>query len=381
MSKELYFFEKNVRTVWQNAENPTGEPGRAAMTGNGRKGSPCVKVLHAGQTLTLAQAEGKGCVRRIWLTIGQFSQPCFLKGAVLECFWDGSVDPAVSVPFGDFFCFNSAAVTPMENCFFSSPEGRSFNCTIPMPFKNGMRITLTNGNSFDLTMVFYEVDYTLGDDVDNALYFHAYYNRTVDSKMMEDHEILPHINGYGRYLGASFGVIANPALGNTWWGEGEVKCFIDGDGGHPTLAGTGTEDYIGTGWGQSRYICDKMGCTFADEKAKRYSFYRFHVDDPVWFGREIRVTIQQIGYQLMTERELLLNIGRDIILSPDGDLLKPESPVGQFERFGDDWCSVAYFYLDTPSSSLKTEGKEVLFRYATDKESDFGAPVGIWKDE
>jgi len=379
---ELFAYEQGVRTMWQNAENPKGEIGGAAKADNGRKGSPCITVFPAHETIVLAEAEGMGVVRRIWLTIGQYSHPLFLKGARLECFWDGSDKPAVSVPFGDFFCFNSAVISSIENQFFVTPEGRSFNCTIPMPFKKGMRITLTNDNDTDLTMVFYEVNYTLGDKVDDALYFHAYYNRVTDTVMREDYTILPRIEGYGRYLGASFGVIANPKLGKTWWGEGEVKCYLDGDTEYPTLAGTGTEDYIGTGWGQGRYICRYMGCTFADEAAMRYSFYRFHVEDPVWFHRELRVTIQQIGYQLMTEREFLLENHEEIHLTKGG-VLTADAPIGQYERFGDDWCSVAYFYLDKPTTDLpgKPNNRATLYRYTNDEPIVTDAPQGIWKEE
>ena len=179
----------------------------------------------------LAQAEGAGIVRRIWITIEKREKPQTLKGYRLECFWDGCEKPAVSVPLGDFFCFNSAKLSAFENEFFSAPEGRSFNCVIPMPFQKGMKITISNDTpSIEEIQFFYQVDYTLGDDVSDALYFHAFYNREKNTVCRRDYVVLPKVEGRGRYLGASFGVIANPLMGNSWWGEGEVKCYLDGDG-------------------------------------------------------------------------------------------------------------------------------------------------------
>lgn len=348
----VYRMPAGVRTVWANAENPTGEKGGAAKTWGGRKGSPCLRNLKPGETRVLAQAEGSGVVRHIWITTVQLEKPQLLKGYRLECFWDGCEKPAVSVPLGDFFCFNSAKPSAYENEYFSSPEGRSFNCVIPMPFRNGMKITITNETpSIEVEMFFYQVDYTLGDDVSDALYFHAFYNREQNTVARRDYVILPKLEGRGRYMGASFGVIANPLMGNSWWGEGEVKCYIDGDDESPSLAGTGTEDYIGTGWGQGRYANRYQGCLYANEAEKRFSFYRLHVFDPVYFEQDIRITIQQIGNAPHDDVVRMLDNGLDI-RDTGGNKPGYDSPGAVIERFDDDWCSVAYFYLDAPSSSL-----------------------------
>jgi len=348
----IYEAKGHIHTFWANPENPNGEKGAGAKALNGRKGAPCLRNIKPGETRVLASAEGQGIVRRIWITTEKREKPQTLKGYRLECYWDGSHKPAVSVPLGDFFCFNSGKLSPLENEFFSNPEGRSFNCYIPMPFKNGMKITVTNDTpSIEEVQFFYQVDYTLGDDVADALYFHAFYNREKSTVAKRDYVILPKVSGLGRYLGASFGVIANPLLAKSWWGEGEVKCYIDGDTEYPTLAGTGTEDYIGTGWGQGRYANRYQGCAYADFENMRYSFYRFHVPDPVYFAEDIHITIQQIGCSVNKDVQIMLNNGLDIYKTEGGKVGYDDDGI-IFERFDDDWCSIAYFYLDQPSTEL-----------------------------
>lgn len=352
MDKQLFTKTEGISTRWANAENVTGAKGAAAQSLRGRKGSPCLRNLKPGETRILAQAEGGGIIRHIWITTEKRDNAQTLKGYKLECFWDGEERAAVSVPLGDFFCFNSGKLSAMENEYFSNPEGRSFNCYIPMPFKKGMKITITNETkNIEEIQFFYQIDYTLGDDVSGALYFHSFYNREEYTEAKKDYTVLPELKGCGRYLGASFGVIANPLMAASWWGEGEVKCYIDGDGEFPTLAGTGTEDYIGTGWGQGRYAQRYQGSPHADHGAMRYSFYRFHTADPVYFEQDIRITIQQIGCTGKEDIRKMLDNGLDIYRT-DGVKIDYDCEGAIFERFGDDWCSVAYFYLDKPSSDL-----------------------------
>ena len=187
MSTPIYQMQKGIVTCWANAENPTGKKGEAAKALQGRKGAPCLRHVKPGETRVLAQAEGHGVIRRIWITLEKKDDPKALKGFILSCYWDGAEKPAVSVPLGDFFCFNSGKLSAMENEYFSNPEGRSFNCYIPMPFKTGMKITLTNETeSIEEVQFFYQIDYTLGDDVSDALYFHAFYNREPDTKARQD---------------------------------------------------------------------------------------------------------------------------------------------------------------------------------------------------
>lgn len=350
MSDELYKKPKGVSTRWASAENPLGIKGGAAKSNNGRKGSPAVRPLAAGQTVVLAQAEGtSGMIRHIWITLETRDRPEALRGFKLRFYWDGSETPAADVPLGDFFCANQALLTPFENAFFSNPEGRSFNCTIPMPFKTGMKITVSNETDIQENQFFYQIDYTIGDKFDDAMYFHAFYNREPKTAECEDYTVLPKVTGAGRYLGASFGVTCNPLMKGTWWGEGEVKCYIDGDGEYPTLAGTGTEDYIGTGWGLGKYCNMYQGCLVADFEQNRYAFYRLHGPDPVFFDTDIRITVQQIAWTGPEGLDNCRKNGLKVKSAGDTGYLDYDAVrYAMFERFDDDWSSVAYFYLDRP---------------------------------
>ena len=194
-----------------------------------------------------------------------------------------------------------------------------------MPFLTGMKITITNESGKTENAFFYDIDYTTGDRLPSGiLYLHAYFHRENPTTLVKDFEILPEVHGKGRYLGCNIGVIADmEKYGKKWWGEGEVKVYMDGDKQFPTLCGTGTEDYIGTGWGQGQFNNLYQGCILADGDNYHYCFYRLHIPDPVYFHSDARVTIQQIGY---------------------GD-------NGLFER-QDDWSSCVWFYLDKPTDDL-----------------------------
>jgi len=340
-------------------ENPDAEPGAGGKSLFGRKGSPC-RGLDAGDSFTLAHAEGSGQIRRIWITISSRS-PELMRGIVIRMYWDGEQKPAVEAPLGDFFCQSLGRAAAFQNAWFDNPEGRSFNCRIPMPFRKGFRITAANESPVNLEMFFYDVDFTLGDDIGpDAGYFHAHYRRENPTTQRRDFEILPKVEGRGRFLGCSIGVISDmESYGRSWWGEGEVKMYIDGDTGYPTLCGTGTEDYIGTGWGQGCYAMMWHGCPIADHERMQYSFYRLHGPDPVYFQSDIRVTIQQIGCWSKQEMiDFLKASGREgVIAIGDGSemLTAAGMEAGQdmklFER-EDDWSAVAYFYLDRPSNDL-----------------------------
>jgi len=352
---ELYVVPDGVETRWASPENPAGEPGQGGQANGGRKGAAFF-VLPAGESRTLAAVKsGSGVVRRLWMTLNDRS-PKMLRGLRLEMYWDGAAQPAVSAPVGDFFGVGLGRIVPFESALFSSPEGRSFNASVPMPFRNGMRIVLVNDTDVAQPQVYYDIDYTLGDRLPaDALYFHAHFRRENPTTLQRDYEILPRVTGRGRYLGANLGVIMDGhRYGSTWWGEGEVKIYLDGDSALPSLNGTGTEDYIGTGYGQGAYSHRFQGAPIADHERQRYAFYRYHVNDPVYFHKSARVTIQQIGF----------------LWSNDGTPEKPVTPplygagpgrramdlqklpqVNLFER-ADDWSSCAYFYLDKPGGVL-----------------------------
>jgi hypothetical protein len=345
-----------VETRWATAENPRGEKGGACRGNDGRKRMPCVAPLKAGASYVLAEATGtSGTVRRVWITIGDRS-PKMLRGLRLDFFWDGARTPAVSVPIGDFFGHALGRMVTFQNALFSSPEGRSFNACVPMPFRSGMRVVATNETDVDLGMFFYEIDYTLGDAHDaDTLYFHSHWQRENPTTLRRDYEILPRVAGRGRYLGATLGVAADSATYfRSWWGEGEVKVYLDGDTEHPTLCGTGTEDYIGTGWGQGQYASLHQGCPLADGERMQYGFYRLHLPDPVWFRREARVTIQQIGCWDPNTSAQMHGTGLALTLGDapvDLAAAVAARGYGLFER-RDDWSSCAYFYLDRPENGL-----------------------------
>ncbi|MHC4123651.1 MAG: glycoside hydrolase family 172 protein [Planctomycetota bacterium] len=350
----LYLKPAGIVTRWSSAENWKGEKGAAGKANAGRKGSPKF-TLKAGQRQVLAEVKGKsGMVRRIWITINDRS-PEMLRGIKLDMYWDGAKRPAVSVPIGDFFCHNIGRMARFQSALFSSPEARSFNCCIPMPFKKGMKVVVTNETDTDLKSMYFDVDYTIGDKHPaNMLYFHAHYRRENPTALKEDYEFLPRVYGRGRFLGASVGIIADQEeYFQSWWGEGEVKVYIDGDEEYPTLCGTGTEDYIGTAWGQGQYDNLYQGCHIADRENMQYGFYRLHVPDPIYFDKDVRVTIQQIGYAGKA-KEQMRKAGKTVYKAGAGlvkiDLNKP-GKMGLFER-RDDWSSCAYFYLDRPTSNL-----------------------------
>ena len=351
-AQQIYELPEGVETRWASPENPTGQKGRAGTAAGGRKGSPTI-AIKAGATVVLAEAKNtSGMVRRIWMTMPDRS-PQMLRGLRLEMFWDGAASPAVSAPVGDFFGVGLGQMAQFESALFSNPEGRSLNCFVPMPFRTGMRIVMRNESGRDLPELFYDVDYTVGDrHPANILYFHAHWRRENPTILQRDYEILPKVSGRGRYLGTNIGVIVNQSeYFNTWWGEGEVKIYLDGDDALPTIAGTGTEDYIGTGWGQGRYSNLYQGSPVADEARMRWCFYRYHIVDPVYFRRDVRVTIQQIGYLADHSRGGFFRTGRQLYRAGAGKVLMDMTKDGKFER-ADDWSSCAYFYLDRPENNL-----------------------------
>jgi hypothetical protein len=365
--QELFSFPEGVRTRWQSFENRTGEKGKAGMENRGAKGH-AMDVIPAGKSVTLLDVKGSGVVRRMWVTVSDRS-PVMLRSLKIEAFWDGAGKPAVSAPFGDFFGVGLGRRTPFENEFFSDPEGRSFICLVPMPFRRSARITVTNESGRDLPMIFYDVDYTLSRNTDgNALYFHCYWNRENPTVLERDFQILPKVAGKGRFLGMNVGVKANPAYRGSWWGEGEVKIFLDGDSEFPTLCGTGTEDYIGSAWGQGKFANRFQGCTVADEQKAEWAFYRFHAPDPVYFDADCRVVLPQIGGNARAKVIEMVEAGvamkpisvhaapvfvKLLEIEPAPRLSDAGLPDGWVNFYRqDDVSATAYFYLDRPESGL-----------------------------
>jgi hypothetical protein len=377
-SSAIYQYSAGVATRWSSPENLNGVEGKGGMENNGGKGH-AFDSIGPGQSRTLLDIKGTGRVNRMWITVIDRT-PEMLRSLRLEMFWDNNPKPAVSVPFGDFFCVGLGRTTAFQNHFFANAEGRSFQSFIPMPFREGARIVVTNDSMKKLTHIFFDVDYQLEESWDERnLYFHSYWSRDTATTLGTDFQILPAVKGHGRFLGANVGINAKAVYKTSWWGEGEVKIFLDRDTEYPTLAGTGTEDYIGTGWGQGMYINNYAGCTIADAPNRQWSFYRLHVPDPVFFAESCRVDLQQIGGEVKTNVLEMQRAGAPLIpvtidavgklslLYEKGkaaDLSDSTLPDGwtNFYR-SDDLSATAYFYLDTPSSALP-ELQPVAYRTA-----------------
>ena len=356
MPGPLFILPSGIETRWATPENQNAQRGQGGTKNSGRKGSACLPIKKREQHVLAHVSGTSGTIRRIWATISS-KDPIMLRGLKFDIYWEGSQKPAVSAPFGDFFGMGLGRMSKFNSTLFSSPEGRSFNCFAPMPFRNEMKIVVTNETDTDLQSLFYDVDFTVGDKhPENMLYFHAHYRRENPTFLLKDFEFLPKITGKGRFIGINAGIaIDKKYYSNSWWGEGEVKVYLDGDNELPTLCGTGTEDYIGTAWGTGQFDSMYQGCHLADEENCQFCFYRYHIPDPIYFHKDIRVTIQQIGcYDPKSKDHFKRSDGKIYALGNDkepvdfsGDL--PE--YGLFER-QDDMSSCAYFYIDKPETSL-----------------------------
>lgn len=312
-----------VRSRSINAENPTGAAGQAARAasplGPGRKGAAFL-ALPAGDTLTLAEIDGPGVIRHIWITVADRTEagPFVLRDLVLRGYWDGSPEPAIEVPLGDFFC-NGFATRALVNSvpIVVAPTG-GMNSYFPMPFLRGARLTLESQHAGDLPHVFFQVDYTTGDDLGSDTgYFHARWCRSNGTTPLgSDHVILDGAVGPGKYVGT---YVALASLHRFWWGEGEVKFFVDDDDQYPSLCSTGLEDYAGGAWGfQDELRTDPepevltfsapyfgypfhshrdgtKASPFSTAMAPMHGLYRWHLPDPIYFTNRLKVTLQQIG--------------------------------------------------------------------------------------
>ncbi|TKG91884.1 DUF2961 domain-containing protein [Puteibacter caeruleilacunae] len=363
---------EGVETRWASAENPNAEKGKGAMTNKGAKGD-AYTLIDAHTTKVIFDQKGAGVITKIWSANSALWSAENRRKVKIEMYWDDAKKPAVSVPFSDFFGIGLGLMRPFECELFASPEGRSHNCFIPMPYRTAARIEIVN-ESDDIIMFYYKVDFVkvpkLADDV---LYFHAYWNREERTKLGEDFQILPRVEGRGRFLGTNIGVIGDPVYKGSWFGEGEAKIYLDGDKEFPTLAGTGTEDYIGTGWGQDEFANMVQGSLVSDKAHDIYAFYRYHIKDPVYFHKDCKVTIQQMGNAPRARLREMRKNGADLkvlwsYVEKDGmnaskrylDMENPpkleddDFPNGVSTTFyrRDDVSATAYFYLDKPESNL-----------------------------
>lgn len=299
------------------AENPHGEVGaggrEASALGPSRKGRPCLRGLGSGETATLMDVDGPGVIRHVWMTLTDetSADPHVLRDVVVRMYWDGEDEPSVEAPIGDFFCCGHA-----ERCDVNSlpvvvaPDG-GFNCYWPMPFRENARVTVENQHPEPIPALFYQFDYAVDAALDDeTAYFHAQWRRENPTTATEDYAILDGVEGRGHYVGT---FLALTALSSGWWGEGEVKCYVDGDDEYPTICGTGLEDYVGGAWGFAREDADgearpqtfstpflgyhayDPGWDAREGRPPRHGMYRWHVPDPVRFEEDLRVSVQQIG--------------------------------------------------------------------------------------
>lgn len=349
---ELFQYQKST-PVWVSFENPTGAPGAGGLENHGAKGHP-FEYFPAGEKKLLCDLDGPAVVRRIWFTLEDRS-PQMLSKIFLCAYWDGETEPSVCAPIGDFFCLGGGPMSAFETEFFASPEGRSFLCTIPMPFRRHGKLVLENRSSQDNGHLFYDVDLTREPLPDDVLYFHTSYIPPRKNTLGKDVTILPEVFGKGRFLGMNTTITPDQAYGDTWWGEGEVKIYLNGEA-NPSLVGTGTEDYIGTAWGQGKFITRRQGCTHINRESA--SFYRFHIPDPIFFEAGCRVDLQAIGGAPKATAKALAEKGVELTpLAYDlggfmthlyqkewsWDTVPEEGFITFYRR--DTFSSVAYYYL------------------------------------
>ena len=307
-NKMLYEI-KNLQSRAGTGENQRGEKGRGGMARGGRKGCPSISPLRAGKTYTLLDAEGSGMVRRIWFTFPP-NDPMAMRCIILRIYWDGQEQPSVEVPMGDFFGLPHGVNRDLQSEYIQVNAGTAYNCWIPMPFRKHARITVENDGEHDIAHLFYEVDYTLGDEIpEDSGYFHAQFRRQNPCPMHSDYTLLE-TTGKGVYLGTVLGV--RSLYTESWWGEGEMKFYLDGDTDYPTICGTGMEDYFGGSYGFGNDIYLNRYQTFSglytglyailgDTKEmynhqKRFMLYRWHVKDPVYFDEDFKMTIDNLGW-------------------------------------------------------------------------------------
>lgn len=366
-AQQLYETPSKTDTRWISFENPTGEPGKGGHANKGAKGNSS-QWIKPGEQIVLMDYDGAGIINRIWMTIID-RNPKALRAIHLDMYWDGAAKPAVSVPLGDFFGIGLGRMTAFQSALFTDPEGKSFNCYIPMPFKKHAKIVFVN-ESEQKQLLFYDIDLSaLKKPVKNLAYFHAYWSNNDGAQLGEDFQILPKVDGKGRFLGCNLNVKADKVYGDTWFGEGEVKTYLDNDTDFPTLAGTGTEDYIGSAWNLGPFSNLYQGAPIVDKAKKEYSFYRYHIPDPVYFKTSCKVTIQQMGG---AGRDLIRNISKAggkvkpvTVMTANGliklletpnypDLFDDKFPADEWVNFYrvDDYSATAYFYLDKPESNL-----------------------------
>jgi hypothetical protein len=319
-----------------SAENFTGEKGKGGMAtegygaeaarelGQGWKVSPAVYVEGA-TTITLASIEGPGAIQSIWIT-GELS-----RDTILRIFWDDQEHPSVECPFPDFFACGWGPVQ-IDSLPVNVNPKNGYNCFWVMPFRKHCHITLENRSPKTIPC-YYQINYTLTEVPEDAAYFHAQFRRVNPLPSKEVYTILDGVEGKGQYVGTHMAWGVN---NNGWWGEGEIKFFMDGDEEFPTICGTGTEDYFGGSYGFERgkqyaeYSGPFLGMPQVirpdgfNNSQQRFGLYRWHVMDPIRFDKDLKVTMQALGW----------------------------STEGRYLPLRDDIASVAFWYQTLPTAKF-----------------------------
>ncbi len=294
-------------------ENKDGAKGKGAMAqegtgkecardlGIGWKISPSIKIK-AGELYEIANIEGPGAIKHIWMT-----PTGVWRKTILRIYWEGSENPSVECPIGDFFAsaYQDNHFAPVNSLAVCVNPGSAFNCYWEMPFRRHCRITVENMAEEDM-ILYYQIDYVLTEIPEECAYFHAQFRRVNPLPYKEVYTILDGVSGWGQYVGTYMAWGVN----NTgWWGEGEIKFYLDGDQEYPTICGTGTEDYFCGSYNfdvGGKYM--EFSTAYAGmpkvirpdgtyQSQQRFSLYRWHICDPIRFEQNIRVTIQALGWR------------------------------------------------------------------------------------
>ena len=334
-----------------SAENPTGAKGQGAMAteglmkfsadlGQGWKVSPAV-MLQPGELLTFADIEGPGAIQSMW-----FAGLTVRRECIMRIYWDGQEQPSVECPAGDFFACGWGRFAQVNSIPIAVIPNKGVNSYWEMPFRNSCRMTIENRARQPLPF-FYQVNYVLTDVPEDAAYFHAQFRRSNPLPYKEVHTLVDGIRGRGQYVGTAMAWGVN---NNGWWGEGEIKFYMDGDGEFPTICGTGTEDYFGGAYNWDvdgeyvTYTTPFLGMhqVIAGGKTydanQRFSMYRWHIPDPIRFEDDLKVTIQALGWRNWEEFH-------GAARRRDMEALMQ----GRYLPLQDDISSVAFWYQTLPT--------------------------------
>jgi hypothetical protein len=349
-----------------SAENISGEKGRGAMAtegiasraatylGQGWKVNPCVRI-EPGQTFTVADITGSGAIQQIWMT----TFPAFLRSAILRMYWDGEQEPSVETPLGDFFGLGWAERCRLNSLAVCVNPAGGLNCYWEMPFRASARITIENLAEVPMVL-YYQVNYTLTTVPEDMAYFHAQWRRSNPLPYKEVHTLLDGVQGHGHYVGT---YLAWGVHNNGWWGEGEIKFYMDGDGDFPTICGTGTEDYFGGAWdfeepGVEYGVFSTPYSGLHEVQTphqmfrtqQRFGMYRWHITDPVRFGQDLRVTIQALGW-----RPDRYTINAQTLSKTTVERLQVGWRPGKYYLpLQDDIASTAFWYQSEPHAPFPT---------------------------